>query len=79
MQTFIFLLIVFSGLEILGYPVVDIIFLVCFLLFAILSNQSQVKVKVDWFAIFCIYVFLQIIRGMFVLSDLRMIYWILFF
>ena len=79
MQTFLFLLIVLSGLEIVGYPVVDVIFLVCFLFFTILTNQSQIKVKVDWFAIFCIYVFTQIIRGMIVLSDLRMIYWILFF
>ena len=79
MKIFFFALIVFSGLQIAGYALIDVLFIGAFLLLVAISKKSSFKIKVNWVLIFCIYMILQAFRGMYVLEDFRMIYWIAFF
>ena len=78
MNIFIFILIVASGVQINGYAVVDVLLLACFL-FVIYINKKKVKIKINSVLIFCIYMLVQTFRGFFVLNDIRMIYWVIFF
>jgi hypothetical protein len=74
-------MIVFSGLEIFGYPIVDVLLLGLFLFFFVTINQNlkTFRIKFNLILIFCIYMILQVMRGMYVLNDYRMIYWVFFF
>lgn len=78
MKTFIFILIVASGLQVNGYAVVDVLLLACFL-FVIYINKKNVGIKFNSVLIFCTYMLFQTFRGFFVLNDIRMIYWVIFF
>ena len=78
MRLFLFTLIVCSGLEISGYPIVDVLLLACFLFGAQLLGRTT-PIRINAVFIFCAYLVLQTIRGMYVLSDYRMFYWALFF
>jgi len=78
MRTFLFILIVTSGMQIFGYAFVDVLLIGCFLLLIGLSRRSQ-KLKIDGVFLFCGYMVIQALRGMYVLGDFRMIYWVLFF
>jgi hypothetical protein len=78
MRTFLFILIVTSGMQILGYALVDVLLIGCFLLLIMLSRRGA-KLKIDVVFIFCGYMVIQSLRGMYVLGDFRMIYWVLFF
>ena len=64
-------------MQIGGYALVDVILIGLFLF--IIGLKSPLKIRIDWILIFCIYMILQTLRGMFVLEDIRMIYWVLFF
>ncbi len=79
MSIFLFILFVFSGLEFLGYPLVDVFLLGVFLFLLTVSNHRRIKVKINWVLLFFIYMILQVVRGMFVLADYRMVYWAFFF
>jgi hypothetical protein len=78
MVTFLFILIVTSGIQILGYALVDVFLLTGFIFLLAMQNKS-LKIKINWVFIFCIFMLIQVLRGMYVLADLRMIYWIVFF
>ena len=78
MRIFLFILIVTSGIQILGYALVDVLLIGCFLFLIGLSRRSP-KLKIDGVFIFCGYMVIQALRGMYVLGDFRMIYWVLFF
>jgi len=78
MRVFLFILIVTSGMQILGYALVDTLLIGCFLFLIMLSGRSQ-KLKIDGIFFFCGYMVIQALRGMYVLSDFRMIYWVFFF
>jgi len=79
MKPFLFLLIVFSGLQVFGYALADVFLLGIFLLISALSSRQAFKIRINWVLIFCLYMILQTFRGMYVLGDLRMIYWVVFF
>lgn len=78
MRTFFFILIVASGFQILGYALVDVLLLSGFLFLLSLQNRA-LKIRVNWVLIFCIYMIFQVLRGMYVLADIRMTYWLIFF
>jgi len=78
MPTFLFILIVTSGMELFGYSFIDVA-LMGFFLFLINLQKTSVKIKINWVLIFCIYMIFQVARGMLVLGDFRMIYWLFFF
>ena len=78
MGTFLFIMIVTSGMEIYGYAFIDVVLMGCFL-FLINIKKDHLKIRINWILIFCIYMIFQVIRGMYVLDDLRMIYWVFFF
>ena len=65
-------------MQVFGYALVDVLLIGCFLLLIGLSRRSQ-KLKIDVVFIFCVYMVIQALRGMYVLGDFRMIYWVLFF
>lgn len=77
MNIFFFILIVASSIQIAGYALTDVILAGLFLF--LISLQSSLKIRIDWVLVFCIYMIFQTFRGMYVLEDIRMIYWILFF
>ena len=79
MRIFFFSLIIFSGLQISGYAVIDVLFIGAFLALIAISKKSSLKIKVNWVLIFCIYMILQVFRGMYILGDFRMMYWVVFF
>jgi len=79
MRIFFFSLIIFSGLQISGYAVIDVLFIGAFLALTAISKKSSLKIKVNWVLIFCIYMILQVFRGMYILGDFRMMYWVIFF
>lgn len=79
MKVFLFILIVFSGLQISGYALVDVLLLGMFFFLIVIVNRNSLKIKFDAILFFCIYILLQVIRGMYVLNDYRMIYWLYFF
>ena len=79
MKIFLFILIVTSGMEIYGYPVVDVILVSIFFFIITVANKRPLKTKIDWVLVFILYIILQIFRGMYVLSDFRMVYWLFFF
>ena len=78
MRLFLFILIVFGSLEIRGYPIVDVLLLSCFLTGVMLGGRTA-TIRINAVLIFCIYILLQVVRGMYVLNDYRMVYWMLFF
>jgi hypothetical protein len=79
MKTFFFILIVFSGLQVYGYALVDVFLLGVFLFLITLTTKRSLKLKINWVLIFCIYMILQAFRGMYLLGDFRMFYWVFFF
>ena len=78
MSFFLFILIVFSGLEIAGYAIIDVL-LISFFLFFFITIKRTLKIRINWVLIFCIYMILQVLRGTYVLNDYRMSYWLFFF
>ena len=78
MRVFLFILIVTSGFQLFGYALVDVLLLTGFILLLAIQNKS-LKIKINWVLIFCIFMMLQSIRGMYVLGDIRMLYWLIFF
>jgi hypothetical protein len=72
MGIFLFILVVCSGLEVFGYPLVDVALLAGFLFLLVITNSKSIKIRINWLLIFCIYVIFQIFRGMYVLGDIRM-------
>ena len=78
MSIFLFILIVTSAMQISGYALVDVLLMGCFL-FLINLKKTSIKIQVNAVLIFCIYMILQVFRGMYVLEDVRMVYWLLFF
>ena len=81
MKIFLFIMIVFSGSEISGYPLVDVLLLApyLFLFFTSKLTLGTFKISLNWVTLFCIYMVFQVLRGMYFLNDFRMIYWLLFF
>lgn len=79
MKPFLFILIVLSGVQIYGYALVDVFLLGMFLFIVALTSRKAFKIRVNWVLIFCLYMILQTFRGMFVLGDFRMFYWVVFF
>ena len=77
MNIFFFILIVTSSMQIAGYALIDVILVGLFLF--LISLKSSLKIRINWVLVFCIYMIFQTFRGMYVLEDIRMIYWILFF
>jgi hypothetical protein len=78
---FLFLLVVSSGLMITGYPVIStFLLLIYFILNLRYLKKLKIKnLKIDLFFIFILYLIFQTIRGIILLNDLRISYWILFF
>lgn len=79
MKVFLFILIVCSGLQVFGYALVDVLLLGMFLFLVAITNRRPLKIRIDGILFFCIYILLQVVRGMYVLNDYRMIYWLYFF
>ena len=77
MRSYLFLSIVMSGMMIFGYPIVDVILLLIFL--SLIFLKHTLKIKLDIVFVFCAYMILQVLRGMLLLADIRMFYWIVFF
>lgn len=71
-------LLVSSGLMIYGYPIVSTLLLFIYFIYNI-KDVEKLKIKIDFFLIFFIYMFMQVLRGIFYLDDFRLIYWLLFF
>jgi len=76
---FLFILILSSGLKAFGYPIVDAILLGAFLLLVTIVNRTSLNIKYDLVFFFFIYLALQVFRGMFVLDDFRVSYFLFFF
>ena len=78
MRTFTIFLIVFYGVQIFGYAIIDTIAFTTFIAI-LLTQNNPIKLKIDIVFIFCLYNFLQCLRGVFVIEDLRVLYWAYFF
>ena len=78
MRNFLFILIVTSFVQFRGYALVDVL-LIGFFLFLFGVTRRRFKLKIDSVFIFCGYMIIQVLRGMYVLNDIRMIYWLVFF
>lgn len=77
MLTYLFIILVTNSVEIAGYAVVDILLMTVF--FATRSNYKISIPKLDLVTIFICYMILQVFRGLIVLLDFRILYWLIFF
>jgi len=65
-------------MQIFGYAIIDVALLGGFL-FLVYLRKGSLEIKINWVLVFCVYMILQVLRGMIVLADFRMFYWFLFF